>query len=286
VIGYDIFHSLANTEHTEKALLNLDLLIVQDLFLNETARRFGTVFFPTASVFEKDGTFMNADRRVQRVRQAITPIGDSKPDWWIIQQLAQRMGHTSGFNFAEPELIWDEIRTLWSGAAGLNYARLECENLHWPCPDETHPGTPILHEQHFQNSERATLACIPYIATSEQTDAEFPLLLTTGRTLYAFNTGTMTARTPNLELRPTDTLDISPEDALHLEINSGDMLTVTSRYGSAILPARILDSIKPGELFATFHSVDVLLNRITSMQRDRLVNAPEYKITAVRVERL
>jgi formate dehydrogenase major subunit len=284
VIGYDILHTLANTAHTEAALQKLELVIVQDLFLNETARRFGDVFFPVASVFEKDGTFMNSDRRVQRVRQSIPAPGECRPDWWIIQQLAQRMGVRDGFAFTSPEAIWDEVRAVWPAGAGLSYARIENENLHWPCPDATHPGTPILHRDTFAHGVRTILQKIPYIATSEKTCAEFPLLLTTGRTLYAFNTGTMTGRTPNLALRDEDTLDISPKDADALKIRDGARVRISSRYGSIELPARILDSIKTGELFATFHNANVLLNDITSCQRDRLVHAPEYKVTAVRVD--
>jgi formate dehydrogenase major subunit len=285
VIGYDIFHSLSNTASTATALENLELVIVQDLFLNETARRFGDVFFPAASVFEKDGTFMNSDRRVQRVREAVPAPGECRPDWWIIQQLAQRMGVHAGFEFASPEAIWDEVRAVWPAGAGLSYARIEHENLHWPCPDENHPGTKILHRDRFQHGVRTSLRKIPYIATSETTCAEFPLLLTTGRTLYAFNTGTMTGRTPNLELRAEDTLDISPQDAAALKIIDGDRVRVRSRYGCVELPIRILEGIKVGELFATFHNAKALVNDITSCQRDRLVNAPEYKVTAVRIDK-
>lgn len=285
VIGYDIFHSLANTAYTETALERLELVIVQDLFLNETARRFGDVFLPAASVFEKDGTFMNSDRRVQRVREAVPAPGESRPDWWIIQQLAQRMGMRAGFGFASPEAIWDEVRAVWPAGAGLSYARIEHESLHWPCPNENHPGTKILHRDRFQHGVRTSLQKIPYIATGETTCEEFPLLLTTGRTLYAFNTGTMTGRTPNLELRAEDTLDISPQDAAALNIGDGDRVRVRSRYGCVELPARILEGVKVGELFATFHNAKVLLNDITSCQRDRLVNAPEYKVTAVRIDK-
>src|SRR5690606_35305457 len=221
VIGYDIYHSLANTEYTEAALGNLELVIVQDLFLNETARRFGTVFFPAASVFEKDGTFMNSDRRVQRVRAALIPAGDSRPDWWITQQLAQRLGVRAGFDFESAEAIWTEVRAVWPAGAGLSYTRIENESLHWPCPDEKHPGTPVLHRDRFQHAERTALQRIPYIATSEAVDTDHPFLLTTGRTLYAFNAGTMTGRTPNLALRPNDTLDISPQDAEKMQIHDG-----------------------------------------------------------------
>lgn len=284
--GYDISLTLANKSATDAALQKIDMVIVQDLFLNETARLHGTVFLPAASVFERDGTFMNSDRRVQRVRAAVPPPGEAKPDWWIIQQLAARMGHPQGFSFNDAEGIWNEIRAVWPAGAGLSYARLEHESINWPCPDESHPGTPVLHREKFAQGERAALACIPFVATPEQCDADYPLLLTTGRTLYHFNAGTMTYRTPNRELRPGDTLDMSPVDAKKHGINDGEQARISSRYGEALLPVRISDRIKPGELFCTFHLPELLVNRLTSNERDRLVHAPEYKVTSVRVERL
>ncbi|MFP5383020.1 MAG: formate dehydrogenase subunit alpha, partial [Gammaproteobacteria bacterium] len=201
--GYDIALTLPNKQRTDAALANVDMVIVQDLFLNETARVCGTVFLPAASVFERDGTFMNSDRRVQRVRAAIPAPGDARPDWWIIQQIAQRMSHGNGFAFDSAGAIWDEVRALWPAGAGLSYARPEHESLNWPCPDEHHPGTPVLHREGFAHAERTVLACIPFVPTREQCDADFPLLLTTGRTLHHFNAGTMTYRTPNRLLRPS-----------------------------------------------------------------------------------
>lgn len=284
--GYDISLTLANKSATDAALQKIDLVIVQDLFLNETARLHGTVFLPAASVFERDGTFMNSDRRVQRVRAAVPPPGEARPDWWIIQQLAARMGHPQGFSFNTAEAIWDEIRAVWPAGAGLSYARLEHESINWPCPDESHPGTPILHREKFAASERATLACIPFVATHEQCDTDHPLLLTTGRTLYHFNAGTMTYRTPNRELRPSDTLDMAPVDAQRYGIADGDTVRIRSRYGAAELPLRISDRIKPGELFCSFHLPELLVNQLTSNERDRMVHAPEYKVTAVQIEKV
>lgn len=286
VVGYDIYLSLANAGQTAHALENLELVIIQDMFMNETARAFGHVFLPAASVFEKDGTFMNADRRVQRIRQATPPVGASRPDWWIIQQVAQRMGHPHGFSFDNPQAIWDEVRSLWPAAAGLSYARLETESINWPCPTEDHPGTPILHAQRFPIGQRATLACIPFVPSPEQCDGDYPLLLSTGRTLYQFNAGTMTYRTPNAELQPSDTLDMTAGDAQRLGLHDGEQVQLTSRYGNAVLPLRVTDTVKPGELFCSFHRPDLLVNRLTSPYRDRHVGSPEYKVTAVRVTRV
>lgn len=284
--GYDVYLSLANATQTEKSLQALELVIIQDLFMNETARAYGSVFLPAASVFERDGTFMNADRRVQRVRASVPPAGNSRPDWWIIQQLAARMGHAQGFSFDGPQSIWDEVRTLWPGGAGLSYARLERESINWPCPDERHAGTPVLHAGQFASGQRATLACIPYIASPEQCDEDYPFLLTTGRTLYQFNAGTMTYRTPNALLRPSDTLDMAATDALRLGLRDGEQVEIASRYGKATLPLRITAMVRPGELFASFHRPDLFLNQVTSPCRDRIVKSPEYKITAVRISRL
>ncbi|XUW90456.1 formate dehydrogenase subunit alpha [Burkholderia sp. M6-3] len=283
--GYDVYLSLANETATRNALAKLDLVIVQDLFVNETARSFGTVFLPAASFFEKDGTFMNADRRVQRIRRVVPPPGVAKPDWWIVQALAARLDHARGFSFDSPGAIWDEVRTLWPDGAGLSYDRLERESLHWPCPGEAHPGTPILHRTHFPIGKTAALALIDFIPTCETTDDTYPLLLTTGRTLYQFNAGTMTCRTPDAQLCPTDTLDMSPADAAQLGMADGDSVLVRSRHGATTLPLRVTGHVRPGQLFTTFHRPELFVNRVTSPVRDRLVHAPEYKVTAVRVER-
>lgn len=284
--GYDVYLSLANANQTGHALGNLELVIIQDLFMNETARAFGHVFLPAASVFEKGGTFMNSDRRVQRVRQAISPPGDARPDWWIIQQLAARMGHAEKFAFDGPQAIWDEVRCVWPAGAGLSYSRLEYESINWPCPAEDHPGTPFLHGERFAIGQRATLACIPAIPAVERCDGDYPFLLTTGRTLSHFNAGTMTYRTPNTELQGSDTLDMALIDVQRLGLHDGEPVQLTSRYGSVVLPLRVSHTVKPGELFCSFHRSELFINRVTSPHRDRVVKSPEYKVTAVRVTAL
>ena len=163
---------------------SLDLVIVQDLFLNETARQFGSVFLPAASSFERDGTFMNAERRIQRIRKAIEPVGQSKPDWEIICALAKAMGKSQLFNYNSAEEIWDEIRTVWPAGSGISYVRLADAGLQWPCPGEDHPGTEVMHAESFPIGKTAALRRIPYRATKEVTSEEFPFLLITGRTLY------------------------------------------------------------------------------------------------------
>jgi formate dehydrogenase major subunit len=285
-IGYDVFLTNPDAGATGRALERIELVIVQDMFLNETARRFGTVFLPAASSFEKDGTFMNAERRVQRVRKAIEPVGESKPDWEIVCEVARAMGSGREFSFRNAEEIWEEIRKVWPAGAGMSYARLERGGIQWPCPSEDHPGTATLHAGSFPFGDRAALSRIEWKPPHERQTGEFPLLLTTGRTLYQFNSGTMTMRTGNVHWRPTDTIDLSPADALRLCIRDGERVRVASRYGAAEMPCRVQDAVQPGQAFATFHAADVLLNQVTGPHRDNYTGTPEYKVTAVRVDRL
>ena len=283
-IGYDIALTNANASATEQALRALKFIVVQDMFLNETARQCSDVFLPVASSFERDGTFMNAERRIQRIRKAIDPVGQSKPDWEIICALAKAMGKGQFFDYDSAEEIWNEIRTVWPAGRGITYQRLEDGGLQWPCPNEEHPGTEVMHADSFPLG-KAALRRIPYRPTKETVNEEFPFLLITGRTLYQFNAGTMTMRSANAELRATDFLDISVEDAKRLQLLNRQKVRVHSRYGEALLPIRITSAVRPGELFATFHTVDVFLNRVTSPYRDRYVKSPEYKVTAVQIEK-
>ncbi len=285
-IGYDILLTNANTHETRRALDNLELVIVQDMFLNETAREFGTVFLPAASSFEKDGTFMNAERRVQRVRSSIAPRGESKSDWQIICDLARALGHGAQFAFQSAEEIWNEVRQVWPAGRGISYARIETAGLQWPCPDESHAGTQLLHATTFPIGKQAALRRIDYRATPETVSDEFPFLLTTGRTLHQFNAGTMTMRTKNAVLRPADTLDIAPADAERLQLPDGARVRVISRHGETVMALKHDDAVKAGELFVTFHTAEVFLNHVTSPHRDGYVGAPEYKVTAVRIERI
>jgi formate dehydrogenase major subunit len=284
-IGYDIYLTNANAQATRRALQRLELIVIQDMFLNETAREFGHVFLPAASSFEKTGTFMNAERRIQLVRKAIEPIGASRSDWEIICDLARAMGKGKSFSYSSPEDIWEEIRTVWNAGAGISYKRLESGGLQWPCPAEDHPGTKVLHAIAFSLGTQAALRMIEHRPPSETPNEEYPFILNTGRTLYHFNAGTMTLRTSNKLLRPRDCLDISTEDARRLELSNGKSVRICSRYGQAVLPIKIEDSVRPGELFATFHTPEVFLNNVTSPHRDNYVGTPEYKVTAVRIER-
>jgi formate dehydrogenase major subunit len=285
-IGYDVALTNPNANATAQSLQSLEFVIVQDMFLSEIARECGSVFFPVASSFERDGTFMNSERRIQRVRKAIEAPGQAKEDWEIISEVARAMGKGQFFDFYSPAEIWEEIRAVWKAGHGITYARLEQAGLQWPCPTEDHPGTTVLHAKSFPSGSRAPLKRIEFRPSTQTTSPEFPFLLMTGRTLYQFNAGTMTMRTPNVELRPADTLDISTEDAARLGLRDAEPVRVRGQHGESILPIRINPAIKQGELFATFHTTDVFLNRLTGTGRDNVVHTPEYKIVAVRLEKL
>jgi formate dehydrogenase major subunit len=254
--------------------------------MTKTAEAFADMVLPAASSFEKEGTFMNAERRIQRIRKAIDAPGAAWPDWRIVCELARRMGHGAQFGYSSSAEIWDEIRRVWPEVAGISYPRLEQGGIQWPCRTEQDVGTAILHTEAFAHSKRAPLQRVEYLPTAEKRSAEFPFLLTTGRDLYQFNAGTMTGRTANSKLRRTDTLDVAPADAARLGIATGDSVRVHSSYGTARIKARVTDRVTAGELFATFHDPRIGINRLTSPFRDSIVQSPEYKLTAVAIEKL
>jgi len=283
VSGYDILLTNPNADRTRRALERLDLLVVLDLFWTETAG-LAHVFLPAQSSFEKDGTFMNAERRVQRVRRTVGPVGASRSDLDILCDLAAALGHGGAFSYGGPEEVWDEVRSVWPDVRGISYTRLDEGGLQWPCRSDTDPGAERLYESSFPVG-RASLRRLDYHPSGETASAEYPFVLTTGRTLYQFNAGTMTARTDNQQLRPADTVDIGSADAATLGVRTGDRVRVVSRHGQTVMPVRITDSVPGGVLFATFHTSEGFLNRVTSNARDP-VGTPEYKVTAVRIEQI
>lgn len=286
VMGYDILATLPYERTVAEALRKLELTIVQDLFFTQTAKTAGgAVILPAASTFEKDGTFMNAERRVQRVRRAIAPPGACRPDWQIICDLAARMGFAEHFSFRSVEEIWNEVRAVWSEGAGISYARIDRGGIQWPCRDEQDPGTGVLYQNNFGAGPKASLRKIKYLPTAETVIPEYPFVLTTGRRLYQFNVGNMSRRTANIQLCPTDTLDLAPADGCRLDLAEGDVARVRSKYGEACLPVHLTPAVKEGEAFATFHDPAVSLNRVTGPFRDRMVGSPEYKVTAVHISR-
>jgi formate dehydrogenase major subunit len=220
------------------------------------------------------------------VRKAVEPQGEAIADWVPVCEVAKRMG-MKGFDFKDAEEIWNEVRVLWPQGSGISYAKMEREGgIQWPCTDESHPGTVRLHSETFTLGDRAPFSRPEQLPLQEPTTKEYPLLLVTGRTLYAYNAGTMTDRTKNLDLRPIDTLDLHPDDAEKLGISDGDELRIVSAWGEAQLPARRDPRVKRGEVFATFHTPAAHVNRLLGPHRDNKVNTPAYKRTAVRLERI
>jgi formate dehydrogenase major subunit len=286
-IGYDILMTNPNAHETRRALEQVDFVIVQDLFLNATAREFGDVFLPAASSFEKDGTFMNGERRVQRVRGAARPQGLARSDWEIVCDVARAMGKGEFFNYRSARQIWDEVRSLWPEGAGLSYARLDrLGGLQWPCYDENDPGMAIMHTDHFTHGKTTALRRIEFLPLPDVTSPEYPFVLTTGRNLFQYNAATQTNQTPNRGMATTDFLQLAPVDATRLGITNGEIVRLVSRQGSADLPVLVSGTVKPGEIYTTFHCARVFLNRITTAQRDRYTKTPEYKVTAVRIEKI
>jgi formate dehydrogenase major subunit len=286
IIGWDVLRTNPGVAATREALAALDVLVVQDLFLNETARDLATVFLPAAAAFEKDGTFMNAERRVQRVRRAVPPPAGVPADWEIVGEVARAMGHADGFGFASAAEIWDEIRTVWPAGAGISYSRLEHGGIQWPCPTESHPGTSVLHSRGFARGDRAALTPVAPEPSPEEPTAPYPLLLTTGRTLHQFNAGTMTRRTPQAALHGDDVLTISPEDARRHGVEHGELVRVRSRHGEASLAASVDADVPAGVLFATFHGEVPFINAVIGPHRDERTGTPAYKVTAVAIERV
>lgn len=286
-IGYDILMTNPNAHETRRALEQVDFVIVQDLFLNATAREFGDVFLPAASSFEKDGTFMNGERRIQRVRGAAKPRGLARSDWEIVCDVARAMGKGEYFNYRTAEQIWNEVRSLWPEGAGISYERLDrLGGLQWPCFDENDPGTPILHVEQFTHGPTTALRRIEYLPLPDVTSKEYPFVLTTGRNLFQYNAATQTGQTPNRHMATTDFLQLAPVDADRLGIADGEIVRLYSKQGAADLPVRISSTVKPGEVYTTFHCARVFLNQITTSQRDRYTKTPEYKVTAVNIGKL
>jgi formate dehydrogenase alpha subunit len=269
--------------HARECIKNLDFLIVQDIFLTETAE-LADVVLPGASYAEKEGTFTATDRRVQPVFKAIEPVGDSKPDWKIISLIANKMG-ALGFNFASVDEVMLEIAELTPIYGGITHERLlEKTFLQWPCPDQDHPGTPYLHKEKFSRGA-GKFHPITFKEPAESTDTEYPLILTTGRIMFHFHTGTMSRRADKLNNEvPEAYVEIHPSDAANLEYGNGNRVRVTSRRGEIELAARITDRIKPGVVFIPFHFAEAAANALTNSAFDPIAKIPEYKVCAVKIE--
>ncbi len=280
VQGEDIAQSDPNTKHVEEALRSLDMLIVQDLFLNETAR-FAHVFLPGTSFLEKDGTFINAERRINRVRP-VMKSATGLEEWEVTQRLANAMGY-SEMNYSDASQIMDEIAALTPTFAGVSFARLdETGSVQWPCNDDAPDGTPIMHEDAFVRGKGAFIVT-EYVPTTEKTNRKFPLILTTGRILSQYNVGAQTRRTDNIDWWEEDVLEIHPSDAEVKGIRDGQWVSIRSRKGETTLRAQISERMAPGVVYTTFHHPESGANVITTENSDWATNCPEYKVTAVEV---
>src|SRR4030043_316091 len=284
VMGENPILSDADANHTEKALKNLEFLVVQDLFLTETAR-LADVVLPAVSFAEKDGTFTNTERRIQRVRKAVEPVGDSRPDWWIISQLARKMCDKD-FDFENPTEVMEEIARLTPSYGGVTYERLEECGLQWPCPTKDHPGTPILHVGRFVCG-LGRFTPLQYKPPAELPDKEYPLMLTTGRSLNHYHTGTMTRKVTGLNsIEPEGVVEINPLDAAHLRIKDGDKVKVISRRGEVITKTRVAEKSPPKTVYMDFHFAESAANILTNPVLDPVAKTPEFKVCAVKIEEI
>ncbi|WP_425499720.1 formate dehydrogenase subunit alpha [Halorarum halobium] len=284
VIGENAALSEPGVNHAERVLRDLEFLVVQDLFVTETAE-YADVVLPACSFVEKTGTFTNTDRTVQMVNAVMEPKGDSRPDWEILQDLANRMGRD--WDYESTAEVMDEVNSLTPIYGGVTHERVREEGgLQWPCPDEDHPGTERLYEDSFDTEDgRATLHGVGYSEPAETPDEEYPFTLTTGRVLYQYHTGTMTHREEGLmEYAPSDFVEVHPETAANHGIDPGDMVTVASRRGEIVVPAQVTDRVGTDTVFVPIHFAESAVNRLTDEEHlDPDAATPEYKVSAVRI---
>jgi formate dehydrogenase alpha subunit len=283
IMGENPMVSDPDLTHVEASLKNLEFLVVQDIFLTETAR-LAHVVLPAVSFAEKDGTFTNTERRVQRVRKAIEPVGQSRSDREILADLATRMGSPMSYDSAED--VFEEMRSLTPSYAGITYERIDQGGLQWPCPDVEHPGTRNLHRDGFTRG-KGLFHAVEYAPPAELPDDAYPLMLTTGRVLYQYHTATMTGRCEGLQfLYPKGFVEIHERDASAIGVKDQQVVRVSSRRGSIEITAQVTDRSMPGTVFIPFHFFEAAANRLTHSALDPIGKTPEFKICAVKVEPL
>ncbi|MBU0622432.1 MAG: formate dehydrogenase subunit alpha [Gammaproteobacteria bacterium] len=277
--GEDPAQSDPNTQHVQAALSAMECVVVQDLFLNETAK-YAHVFLPGASFLEKDGTFTNGERRISRVRKVMQPLA-GKADWEVTMGLAEALGYP--MRYEHPSQIMDEIARLTPTFAGVSYDKLEqMGSVQWPCNDKKPQGTPLMHVDAFVRG-KGRFFNTQYVPTDEKVTPRFPLLLTTGRILSQYNVGAQTRRTENVQFYGEDVLEIHPHDAEERGIKQGDWVGIQSRAGDTVLRATVTERVQPGVVYTTFHFPESGANVITTDNSDWATNCPEYKVTAVQL---
>ncbi len=281
IMGENPMLSDPDVGHVEKALENLDFLVVQDIFLTETAA-LADLVLPGVSFAEKDGTFTSTERRVQRVRKAIDSVGDARQDWQIIADIADVLGYEMSYSSVSE--IMDEIAQVTPSYGGMSYNRIDKIGLQWPCPDKNHPGTPILHAGKFTRG-LGKFHGVEWKPPAEEPDVEFPMILTTGRLLNQFHTGTMTRKTEGMdEVGPVAAAEISPKDAKKHGLRTGDKVTLTTRRGEIEATALVTEKSRPGIVFMPFHFFEAPANRLTNPALDPIAKIPEFKVCAVRIK--
>jgi len=284
IMGENPVLSDPDSSHVVEGLKALDFLVVQDIFLTETAQ-YADVVLPACTSLEKDGTFTNTERRVQRVRKLIEPVGMSWPDWKAICELGKLMGYQDQFAFSGPEEIMAEISRLTPSYGGMSYPRLEAGGLHWPCPSVDHPGTKYLHKDKFTRG-RGKFHPLSYRPSAELPDMDYPLMLTTGRVLCQFHTGTMTRKVSDLNLlRGEELVEVNPRDAKCLDIEDGEIVEVSSKRGRVKARAKVTDKSPQGVIFMTFHFSESPTNVLTNAALDPVAKIPEYKVCAVKLSK-
>ena len=283
IMGENPVISDPDADHVVQALQKLELLIVQDIFLTPTAK-LAHLVLPGVSFAEKDGTFANTERRVMRVRQAIEPVGESRPDWQIIQAVSNSFGYK--MDYESPEAIFREISQLTPSYAGINYERLEGEGIQWPCPSEDHPGTPYLHKDGKFTRGKGVFHAIVYQPPAEVRDEEFPFWMSTGRVYAHYHTGTMTRNSVNLDSEIKEGfLEINPLDAEAFELQDGHRVRVASRRGAIETKVTITDRVEKGMVFMPFHFEESNVNKLTNPAFDPIAKIPELKVCAVKIQK-
>jgi predicted molibdopterin-dependent oxidoreductase YjgC len=286
IMGENTIISDPNTNHAQKALEAAEFIVVQDIFMTDTAK-LADVVLPAGSFAESDGTFANSERRVQRVRAAIKPVGESRTDVDILLDLMNRFGIVQ--NMETPSDVWDEMRSLSPLFGGMSYKRLDAEGgLQWPCPTEDHPGTPYLHKDQMESEMPGYFAPVDHIPPAEPTDSEYPLVLTTGRRRSTYHTGTQTGHASGFDLLvPSELVEIHPDDADQMELSDGEMVTISSRRGSVEAPVMITDKSPHGTVFMSFAFPELTqTNRLTSDAYDFITETPEFKACAIRIDKI
>jgi len=282
IIGENPLISDPDINHVREAIERLELFVCSDIFLTETARM-ADIVFPAACFAEKDGTFTNTERRVQRVRKAVEPPGEAKPDWWLLCQLGSRMGYP--LCYPDSEAVFNEIRQVIPAYAGITYQRLKEAGIQWPCPDENHSGTSIMHTTGFPRG-RGMFIPVDYIAPYEVPNERYPFYLTTGRSLYHYHSGSMTRRAQALdEHYRHPQIEISPLVAEKMEIKDGEMVRLTTQRGSIKAQAYLQDALPENIIFMTFHFAEAAANILTHATLDPVAKIPEFKVVAARLEK-